>query len=61
MAGRYKNVRVLVKNSSDFAAGLSDFENDGGLLFIKIILVTRRILAVVKSRVILRKRPFLFA
>jgi hypothetical protein len=61
MAGRYRNVRVLVIKLSEFAAGLSDFENDGGLLFIKIILVARRILAVVKSTAILRMSPFSFA
>jgi hypothetical protein len=61
MAGRYKNVRVLVRNFSELAAGLSEVENDGGLLFIKSILNTRRALAVMSSSVILRKTPFFFA
>lgn len=61
MAGRYKKVSVLVKKLSEFAAGLSDVENDGGMLFIKSILVARRMLAVVTSTKILSINPFSFA
>jgi hypothetical protein len=61
MAERYKNVRVLVKTCQNFSTGLSDFENDGGLLFIKVILVARRTLAACGelSTLILRISPFL--
>lgn len=58
IAGKYKNVKVLVKKLSEFAAGLSDFENDGGVLFIKFSLVKSRTVAVTKSRATLRTNPF---
>ena len=61
MAGRYKNVNVLVRKLSEFAAGLSEVENDGGELFIKVILNARRVLAVVSSRVIRWMTPFFCA
>lgn len=63
MTERNKNVRVLVKTCQNFSTGLSHFENDGGLLFIKVILVARRTFAVVKSTLILslRMSPFSFA